>query len=349
MGKPKFFYCHGTAAVFGLDFDKKLSLLFQGETEPIPGKLIQVAGLDGYKRSWDLAVTGDPFPDLLDLGRWDIQRVSYPAASLGMGVSITAGTTSVINRINDLPAGYPFALGGYSQGAAVMSSVLREMQTGSLTSRYSSFLGGVMFGSPRRMTNWRGPIGGTWSGAWDVPGSLTGGHGSFPTTGLWPRLTNPPDTWVEFAHPDDIFTAVGDSTIGAGWVAGNDSFLDLSQSNALTYFLTGMVGDMLFGAGQAISLGGRQETYTDAVGESFTYGGAGHTAYPFRPPVNADGTAGTGGTAYQLAVQYLNGLAGEWATAPIVVPESPPKVAGWQPTLLSAGSPSLSAGWSTSL
>lgn len=349
MAKPKFYYCHGTAALFGIDFDKKLSLLFSGQTEPQPGNKVLVSGINGYQKGWDLSVPADPFPDLLDGNLWSVERVPYPAASLGMGVSIDAGVASVISRINALPAGHPFALGGYSQGAAVMSSVLRELQTGSLTSRYSSLLGGVMFGNPRRKVNFRGPIGGTWSGAWDVPGSNSGGHGSFPTTGPWPRLTSPPDTWVEFAAPSDIFTAVGDSSIGLGWTAGNDVFLDLTKSQALTYFLTGMVGDMLSGAIQAIALAGVENSFTDAVGTPFTYGGNGHTVYPFLPPVAADGSAGSGETSYQLGIRYLNGLAGEWATAPIIVPQPAPVETGWQTTLVAAGSPTLSAGWSTTL
>ena len=363
MAKPVFFYAHGTAYTFGLDFDAALTLLLTGQAAPQPGNSILVNGLNGVTKSWNLSVPRDPFPDLVNKDLWEVVRISYPAASIGMGVSINAGATAVINKINALPAGTPFGLGGFSQGAAVMSSVLRELQTGSLTSRYSQFLGAVTFGNPRRKTDWRGPIGGTWSGAWDVPLSTTGGHGSFPTTGFWPRLTSPPDTWVDFAAPGDIFTSVGDSSVGLAWTAGNDVFLDLTQSNALTYFLAGMTGGIIAATQSAVALGSSLNYLVDAAGTAFSASGGGHVVYSFLPPPNNDGTYNTtnvtsngqtylapvGKTAFQLALEFLEGLANTWGTVPIIVPPKVEAVPGWQPTLAAAGSPSLSAGWSTTL
>lgn len=357
MAKPVFFYAHGTAYTFGLGFEKALGQLLPA------GKSYLVSGLNGVQKPWNLAVPRDPFPDLVNQDLYEVVRINYPAATLAMGVSIDNGATTVINKINALPAGTPFALGGYSQGAAVMSSVLRELQTGSLTSRYSQLLGGVMFGNPRRKVNYRGPIGGTWSGRWDVSGSNTGGHGSFPTTGSYPRLTNPPDTWVEFAAPGDIFTAVGDSPKGISWTAANDVFLGLTQSNALNYFRTGMVDDILAATIEAFSFGGVVNYIVDAIGALFDYGGGGHTIYPFLPPPNADGSYNTttvpsggfnhlapvGKTCYQLALEYLEGLANNWSVVPLIVPPKVETVTGWQTTLTPLGSPTLSAGWSTSL
>jgi hypothetical protein len=363
MPKPVLFYAHGTAYFVNANFDTAFTLLLAGQTAPRPGNSILVGGLNGFLKDWNLAVPRDPFPDLVNRDLWDVVRISYPAAQLAMGVSITTGATTVINKINALPAGTPFALGGYSQGAAVMSSVLRELQTGSLTSRYSQLLGGVMYGNPRRMVNFRGPIGGTWSGAWDVPGSNTGGHGSFPTTGFWPRLTSPPDSWVEFTAPDDVFSSVGDSSNGLGWTAGNDVFLDLTQSNALAYLLSGMTAQTITGSLAAFSLGGVVNNLIDAAGTLFQAPGNGHVDYPFLPPPNSDGSFNTttvtangltylapvGKTCYQLALEYLDGLANTWATVPIIVPPKAEVVTGWQTTLTALGSPLLSAGWSTSL
>jgi hypothetical protein len=363
MAKPVFFYAHGTAYTFGIDFDAALTLLLTGQSAPVPGTSILVSGLKGLTKAWNLAVPRDPFPDLVNRDLWDVQRITYPAATVAMGVSITTGATTVINKIKALPAGTPFALGGFSQGAAVMASVVSELQTGSLTSRYSQLLGGVTFGNPRRKTNWRGPIGGTWSGAWDVPLSTTGGHGSFPTTGYWPRMTNPPDTWVDFAAPGDIFTSVGDSPTGLAWTAGNDAFLDLSQSNALAYFLSGMIPSIINATGQAVALGGSLNYLVDAANTAFSASGGGHVIYPFLPPPNADGsytatpvTANgqtylkpVGQTCYQLALAYLEGLANQWSVAPIVTPPKVEALPGWQTVLTPAGLPRLSAGWSTSI
>lgn len=357
MAKPVLFYCHGTAYTFGLDFER-----VQGLLAPI-GATFAVAGLNGLTKAWNLTVPRDPFPDLVNKDLYEVVRVIYPAATLGMGASINIGATAVINRINALPAGTPFALGGYSQGAAVMSSVLKELQTGSLTSRYSQLLGGVMFGNPRRKVNYRGPIGGTYSGAWDVFGSTTGGHGSFPTTGSFARLTSPPDSWVEFAAPGDIFTNVGDSSTGLAWTAANDTFLDLSQSNALTYFLSGMTLAIIAATETAVGLGGVVNNLVDAASTVFQSPGNGHVIYPFLPPPNSDGSYNTttitsgginylapvGLTCYQLALQYLEGLANDWNTVPIIVPPKVETVTGWQTILTSLGSPTLSAGWSTTL
>lgn len=363
MAKPVFFYAHGTAYFVSANFDTTFTLLLGGQTEQKPGNSILVGGLNGLRKSWNLTVPRDPFPDLVNRDLWEVVRISYPAAQLAMGVSIGLGATTVINKIKDLPAGTPFALGGYSQGAAVMSTVLTELQTGSLTSRYSQLLGGVMYGNPRRMVNWRGPIGGTWSGAWDVPGSNTGGHGSFPTTGYWPRLTNPPDSWVEFTAPNDVFSSVGDSPNGLGWTAGNDVFLDLTQSNALTYLLSGMTAQTIVGSLAAFSLGGVVNNLIDVAGTLFQSPGNGHVVYPFLPPPNADGSYNTttvtangltylapaAQTCYQQALAYLEGLANQWSVAPIVTPPKVEALPGWQTVLTPAGLPRLSAGWSTSI
>lgn len=357
MAKPVLFYCHGTAYTFGLDFER-----VQGLLAPI-GTTFAIAGLNGVTKPWNLAVPRDPFPDLVNKDLYEVVRVIYPAATLAMGASINIGATAVINRINALPAGTPLILGGYSQGAAVMSTVLTELQTGSLTSRYSQLLGGVMFGNPRRKVNYRGPIGGTYSGAWDVPASTTGGHGSFPTTGSFARLTSPPDSWVEFAAPGDIFTNVGDSSTGLAWTAANDAFLDLSQSNALTYFLSGMTLSIIAATQTAVGLGGVVNNLVDAASTVFQSPGNGHVIYPFLPPPNADGSYNTttvtsgginylapvGKTCYQLALEYLEGLANDWNTVPIIVPPKVETVTGWQTILTSLGSPTLSAGWSTTL
>lgn len=372
MSRVKFFYAHGTAYLFRW-YGVPLSLNIGGGTEggigaaqPAYDQQYFVPGLGGATHFWNGSVPADPFPDMLDSSVWDVVRIQYPASFFPLGLSVQAGADEVIGLINAMPAGTPFALGGYSQGAAVMASVVDEMQTGSLTSRYSDFLGGVTFGNPRRKTDWRGPVGGTWSGAMDVPGSNTGGHGSFPTTGLWPRMTDPPDTWVDFAAPGDIFTSVGNSSAGVGWTACNDVALDLSQSHLLTYLLTGLLDDIATGFNYFFienGSGGPINYFLDAISEPRSYSGYGHTIYPFLPPPNTDGSypvtsavvdgqtylIPAADTCYQVALKYLSGLAGEWATTPIVVPEPAPSLAPWSTEFIPAGSPSLSAGWSTTL
>lgn len=353
MSRAKFFYAHGTAyAVHWPEIVGKIySALTPAMEPPPPGTLYRAAGLNGQSFGWSLGPPDDPFPDMLDLNVWEPIRVPYWGVTVPMGLSIDSGIDWVVDYLLDserMPPGTPFALGGYSQGAAVMSGVLKELQSGSVTSRYSQMLGGVMYGNPRRMQGWRGPIGGTWDGSWDVPGSNTGGHGSFPTTGSWARMTtNPPDTWVEFTAPNDIFSATSSSQKGLWWTAGNATLLDLTQSGILNYFFD--LSEIVQTVTEAFDLGNGVNNFVDAVGTPFEFPGAGHTSYAFKPPAAINGTfPASGDTCYQLALKYLNGLAGEWATTPIVVPDASPAVTGWQNNLATS-SPTLSAGWSTTL
>lgn len=354
MAKAKFFYAQGTSyAVHWPEIvDRIYAAITPAMTAPPPGQVYQVAGLNGKMLPWDLSPPNDPFPDLLDTDIWEPIRVPYWSVMVPMGPSINSGISWLVNYMSDtakMPAGTPFALGGYSQGAAVMSGILSELQTGSLTSRYSDLLGAVMFGNPRRMQDWRGPVGGTWSGSWDMPGSNSGGHGSFPTDGPWKRMTsNPPDTWVEFTAPEDIFSSTGDSPTGVLWTAGNDALLELVQDQLLLYLLGAV--PIAINALAVMERGNAVNNFVDAAGTPFEFSGSGHTSYPFTPPADTNGNfPPSGDTCYQVALKYLNSLASQWAVTPIVVPDPVPVEAGWSPTLTPIPSPALSAGWSASL
>lgn len=286
---------------------------FWGDLVINPGEDPQVnyvEGLGGKLYPWSGEVFEDPFPFMLDPNIWESQRVAYADSSLtflaggefigGMGASINDGVAKVIARINALPPGQPFAIGGYSQGAAVMSSVYNELRTGSLTSRMPDFIGGVMFGNPRRQINFRGEIGGTWSGAWDVPGSNTGGHGSFPSTGSHARLSGCDGTkWIEFAAKDDIITSTGDSYTGTRWTQGNDALISLAASEyAGPILLQAVLGSLFPGVGtdivaaiqEAFAVGAGVNYFMDPTGTIGAQPGAGHVIYPQLPP--PDNTTG---------------------------------------------------------
>jgi len=315
-------------------------------TVPGSGNSALVAGLNGVTAVWGGGPPADPFPSLLDPNIFDAKKVFYPAAGLGMGASIDAGIQNVVNEVLNLPNGKLWSVGGYSQGAAVQAGVLLETKSGgALESRASTFIGGVCFGSPRRALNYRGDpaVSGTWSGSFNVPGSTTGGHGSFPATGPYRRLTSEdcdPAKWQEFAAPLDIFSSVAttggttlERNLGIDWVSGNNIFL--GSANLLEwagYLLAG--GAIAVSSAIAISIGNAAQTMTDAAGISFGWlGGNGHTTYPFVPPVgNPLGTA----TAYQCALRFLTAKANEYATAPILLPPTPSSTtgAGWSTTLV---------------
>lgn len=388
-GEVHFFYCTGTShtwSMFENGFRQAIDMsVFLGDNAIVPsaGKTIYVQGLNGQAFPWENgAIQNDPFPFMLNESIWTRKRVAYAATSFnllspstgaligGMGSSITDGVNKVMAEIGKLPTGTPFALGGTSQGAAVMSTIYNELRSGSLTYRYPDFIGGVMFGNPRRQVNHRGEIGGTWSGAWDDPGSTTGGHGSFPATGNYARLSGCDGTeWIEFAYPEDIITATGDTPTGSLWTQGNDVLLDLGASqyfgNLISQFLASLIGisgDMLSAINAAFSLAGGINYLIDAIGKPFEQPGRGHVLASYLPPVNADGTIPSvertitvqktlrvlnkvvpyeetntylepvGETAYQLALRWLEAKAQEWARAPIIVPST--GSVGWSTTLV---------------
>lgn len=339
MSKVAFFYTVGTSYMTA-QMAKAADLV---STVPGSGDAALVAGLNGVTALWGGGPPADPFPSLLDANVFDAKKIFYPAAGLGMGASIDAGIQNVINEINNLPAGQKFCLGGYSQGAAVMSGVYNELRSGSLTSRNADMIGATMFGSPRRQVNYRGDpaVGGTWSGGYNIPGSTTGGHGSFPSSGPYARLSGCEESrWIEFAAPDDIITSVAttggtllERNLGSDWVAGNNVFLGSAS-------LLEWAGSLLAGGAIAasslitIAIASVAQTMTDAAGVAFSWlPGNGHTTYPWVPPVgNPQGSL----TAFQCALKFLTAKANEYAVAPILLPTQPTSTtgAGWSTTLV---------------
>ena len=325
----EFYYCVGTSYATA-EMAKAGDLEI---TEPGPGDSALVAGLNGMTRRWGGGPPQDPFTGFLDRTMFSAKKVFYPAAQQNMGLSIDTGIQNVINLVKVLPKGQKWAVGGYSQGAAVMAGVMLETKSGgALDSKAADFIGGTMFGNPRRAVNYRGSVGGTWSGAFDIPGSTTGGHGSFPATGPYRRLQPTecdPLKWIEFAHPDDIITSVGDSPQGLAWSAGNDVFLNTADPFEWAAYLALSIPIAALSLA-TMAFADNALTFTDAAGKTFTWlKGLGHTAYPFMPPVgNPDGNL----TSYQIALKFLTEKANESAVAPVVVP--PTTTAGWSTTLL---------------
>lgn len=373
--KCAFFYACGTGFIindvngFSVDLNGRLrwkDTLLIGE----PGVSGMVPGINGRSALWDLGTpSADPFPTLLDPDVWVAESINYPASFIGgtgvfgtsMGGSINYGIDKMITAIKRLPSGMPFAIGGYSQGAAVASGVylagLQDGTTGPLESYRDRFLGGVCFGNPRRQRDFLGPFG-VWTGAWDDPGSNTGGGGAFPATGQWKRLTGcEPDKWCEFTAPDDIFSSVGTTELGAGFTVAIDVFLDLSRSGIINYIFDGLVDDALAGANAAMfaeDAVGKQPFYQiSGDGQFVDIAGAGHVTYPLMPPCDLDGTwtsstsivEGPDGndylkaeqdSCYQLALKWLEGKAAERANASIILPSTPETTrgAGWSSVLL---------------
>ena len=290
MPKPAFFYATGTAF-----FTEIMGL----KISPIGGGSTLTASWQGRSYFWDGYITNDPFWMLLDPQRWDSRKIEYPAATFPMGLSIDIGVDMVVEQINALPSGTPFALGGYSQGAAVMSKVYREITGGSLTGRASSFKGGVMFGNPMLQKDFTAP-GVTWSGSWDDQGSTTGGSGCFPD-----RLSNCEyGKWREYVNVQEIITACGDSPLGQGFRSAAGIFLGkpggLGSGNSLLNILNPFM-------------------YAGIIA-GFNVGAYGHVGYPIFPPLSVVGETFPPGTptSFEMALTFLEELAVEVNASPIL-------------------------------
>lgn len=326
MSRVAFFYLNGTDPLIA----RLASFVGQFISQPQLG-VLKVPGYNGITTTWiNGAPSNDPFCNLLDPQVFQATKLLYPALGIPMSVSLNIGITSMVTAINNLPRGQKFMIGGYSQGAVAAGMVQNMLRPGGqLSSRSSDWLGGICFGSPVRQQDYRGEVGGTWSGTWDNPGS-SGGHGSFPTTGPFPRLNNcDPTKWIEFVDEGDIFAANGDSPTGLAWTNGCAAFVNLLNIPAVL----NAIGSSWNGIQAAFAKGAEALTYTDAAGRVFSIGGSGHAAYPWRPP---PGNPDNGLTSFQIAVKWLLSKAAASAVSPILLPSLP----GFSPT---------NAGWSTVL
>lgn len=305
MALPVFYYSNGTA-FFSNFFGAGIGLI--GGTSDL-----QVKGVNGEYYAWNGAPSTDPFPSLLDGTLWQSVHVPYPASVVGMLVSISLGVDWVVNQVLATPPGTPFAVGGYSQGASVACGVVNECRQGRLSSRAADLRACVTFGSPNRELNhtWLGSSG--YSGAGDIAGSTTGGHGIFPAN---LRMQNTPSYQWDFVMPNEVISNIGDSP--------NGLFLQSWTGGALTPLLT--LIPTLLGLGQFLSLANliavapasvlrnsanlAQFKIINPVNGAISYpDGGGHAMYPFFPPPNADGTIpASGDSTYVVAAKYLNSV-----------------------------------------
>lgn len=131
-----------------------------------------------------------------------------PTATISLGQSISIGVAELTSEIQSTPG--TFAMVGMSQGAAVISGVMKQLESGSLTSRYGDCIAAVAIGNPCRQG------GRTFPGGTDP-----GGAGMFPEeTGSsnlgWSRNGNLPSWWWELATPNDTFATVPTDISGGG-------------------------------------------------------------------------------------------------------------------------------------
>ncbi len=365
--KASFFYAIGTSyilnimtpgfgSIVSLDNDQILRF---GNSIINPRELAHssIRGLNGETFMWDMTPISDPFRLMLDPELWDQREmVEYPAVVFPGSISIGYGRSSLMAKIMSLPRGKKFAIGGYSQGAAVCSTVyeagLKPGTGGPLESRRDDFLGAVCFGNPRRQVNHRGASGafGTWSGSWIDHTITSGSGGAFPDGGPLGRLTGCEQKWVEFTAPRELASAIGNSEADELLRFAGGIFLGTPD---VFSFLKNVLKDGVVDVMQAVNdlVAGKNgqlpNYFIDANGNPRDVGGAGHTTYSIFPPPNSGGVHPTtttvigdktyhtavGQTAYQLGAQWLNDQAELYVDDPVIAPPPPVVNYGWSTTL----------------
>jgi hypothetical protein len=179
-GKPRVTTVRSTTTVFVVDGSQTIIDWTSGALVPLP----------------DNPLIGTTLPALLNSTTCTVQTISYPNTfpiidALNVGANNLA--VAIANCVGQ------FILVGYSQGAAICSMALQQMQRGGLVNQASNCIGAVMFGNPARQM---GAI---------APGQTDpGGHG------IWGAnlITATPAYWYEFALPGDIVADVPNNTYG---------------------------------------------------------------------------------------------------------------------------------------
>lgn len=325
---PIFYYAQGTSWMFNM-FGATVSATLQLThlnlfgidlvNNPNPSTATGwVKGLDGAFHFWDGQIPNDPFPQLLSTSLWKYKRVPYPASTIFIGPSIEYGVDWIIADILTKPVGTPFALGGYSQGAAVMSRVYNECRSGRLRDRRGDLRAVVAFGNPMREQGHSFPGSSGYSGACDIAGDTINGHGNFPaieSLGIFDpfiqrfaRLQGTEEHFWDFTMPNEVISGVGDSTDGQLMMNFTREGLRVLPVAALLN-LIGMVkwGEYGIAPPSVAAIGSEVKITDPKTGVVSSAPGGGHIMYPHFPPPNRDGSIpSSGDTCYQLAARYLN-------------------------------------------
>ena len=315
---PVFYYAQGTSNLFNLGSDWKMGY------GPVS---TWIKGLDGSFNYWD-AFVDDPFPRMLDSNLWQWKRVPYPAAALFIGPSIEWGVDWIIADIKSRPIGTPFALGGYSQGAAVMSRIYNECRQGRLADRRHDLRAMVTFGNPMREQGHTFPGSSGFSGACDVEGDTRTGHGGFPSmesmdwrdpfVSRFARLQNTEEFVWEFTMPNEPVGCIGNGPDGL-----RAEYIIKEGLRLLPVIGAIFAYELMFGIWTKLGEGepgkpkriiGVDQNSDGGVlfpdpktGVVAYHPGGGHVLYPWFPPPDTNGhIPSSGDTCYQIAAKYLN-------------------------------------------
>jgi hypothetical protein len=256
--------------------------------------VFEVSGTYQVLEGVGVGVTSDTFyENNLDptLFRW--VPVPYPGDLYPLGASISAGVSSLVNLINSFPG--PFVMVGYSQGSSVVSDVYDLIRGDQLQSRRADFLGGVVFGNPRRQAGHTFPGG---------PPAL--GHGIDAQN----LLVNSETLWYDFTVPGDTTCTTDDSQAGR-W--------DTEVFNLLVSNYTGVLTSIVELITSPIP---NVEALIQGLLMAF-YGlaavGAPHSQYPIYQPLLAKGDTRS---CVDIGKDFINSLA-QTPNLKVKVPDYP--------------------------
>lgn len=217
---------------------------------------------------------GDPYFQEHLNSNYTWSEIDYPRAAYPMETSIATGVTNLISAVNSTPGEFVFI--ATSQGAIVASNVYDQIRSGSLMSRNSDFLGGVMFGNPRRQG------GHTFPGCSD-PGGNGIDHGNL--------LSGSETRWYEFANPGD-YVAVNDNTTTSGKIyTGLFNVLNQTAPDV------SLLGDLFTNGFSVVT-----EQFYDLFSILSDVSTGPHTEYGTTTPL------GDGRSCMKIALDYLNSL-----------------------------------------
>lgn len=190
--------------------------------------------VDGlYEYVNDLACYRVPIPYPASFG-----PVGGPLTAASYQQSITDGIAWVDAWLGANPT-QPFVLGGYSQGAELVSRIAMELISGSLTAHAPRWLGGYTFGNPCRA------VGATAPGVTAAPG------GGISSTRLPATMPVP---WADYVHSPangdaglDMYASVPDNQVGTDMTLVYTTATNL-QFNNLAALSTDVVNALVAGA-----------------------------------------------------------------------------------------------------
>lgn len=213
---------------------------------------------------WWIGPDADMARAVENLYKW--QPIGYPAQAFPMGPSIIAGKVELRNQMalhRPMVERSGCALGGYSQGAVIISEVFMEdilPPGGSLNWVLPHLKKAVTWGNPSRELDKVWPD--------FARGQRVAGWGTSGVAHPSERMRNTPDWWRDYAHDGDLYaasrqdeagedkTAIWRIVRGEKWFVGPDTlleqFLEIAQEpipGAIGAFKAMMDAGMFFGSG----------------------------------------------------------------------------------------------------